>query len=142
MTETLPRLLLRLSEAGEPAILWGRQAAPHAGRAFDRLLDRGVLVEQAPATEWDVCPACECGLGARPIQHINGRQIVVCPPDRRNDVVLGDDDLQSFRIHLPIFPRWSAKLPRRPVSAMSLHRSPQASGIWARHQASGLCSLL
>ena len=59
MTETLPRLLLRLSEAGDPAILWGRQAAPHAGRDFERLLDHGVLVEQSPTTEWDVCPTCE-----------------------------------------------------------------------------------
>jgi hypothetical protein len=99
MTETLPRLLLRLSEAGDPAILWGRQAAPHAGRDFERLLDHGVLVEQSPATEWDVCPTCECGLDARPIHQVNGRHIAVCPTDRRSDVVLGDDDLRSFRIH-------------------------------------------
>lgn len=99
MTETLPRLLLRLSEAGDPAILWGRQAAPHAGRDFERLLDHGVLVEQAPATEWDVCPACDCGREARTIQQVNGRHIAVCPTDRRSDLVLGDDDLRSFRIH-------------------------------------------
>ena len=86
MTETLPRLLLRLSEAGDPAILWGRQAAPHAGRDFERLLDHGVLVEQAPATEWDVCPACDCGLDARPVQQVNGQHIAVCPTDRRSDV--------------------------------------------------------
>ena len=105
MTETLPRLLLRLSEAGGPAILWGRQTAPHAGRDFERLLDRGVLVEQAPATDWDVCPSCDCGLDVRPIQQVNGRHIAVCPTDRRSDVVLGDDDLRSFRIHPPALAR-------------------------------------
>lgn len=99
MTGTLPRLLLRLSEAGEPAILWGRQAAPHAGRALERLLDHGVLVEQAPATEWNVCAACDCGLDARHIEQIDGRHIAVCPTDRRSDLVLSDDDLRSFRIH-------------------------------------------
>ena len=55
MTETLPRLLLRLSEAGDPAMLWGRQAAPHAGRDFERLLDHGV-VDLPLATDWERKP--------------------------------------------------------------------------------------
>lgn len=98
MTETLAGLLLRLSEAGEPAFLWGRQAAGHAGPAFERLLARGVLIEQAPATEWDVCPACDCGLESCPIEQIEGRIVALCPTDRRSDVVLDSDDLRSFRI--------------------------------------------
>ena len=98
MTETLAGLLLRLSEAGDPAVLWGQQAAGHAGPAFERLLARGVLIEQAPATEWDVCPACECGLEFRPIEQIEGRIVALCPTDRRSDVVLDSDDLRSFRI--------------------------------------------
>lgn len=45
MSESLATLLLRLSEAGEPAFLWSRQAKPYLGRAFDCLLTGGVLVE-------------------------------------------------------------------------------------------------
>jgi DNA-binding winged helix-turn-helix (wHTH) protein len=125
MTETLPRLLLRLSEAGDPASLWGRQAAPHAGRDFERLLDHGVLVEQAPATEWDVCPACDCGLDARPIHQVNGRHIAVCPTDRRSDVVLGDDDLRSFRIHPSALVREIAM-----ASGFGGEPAPVATGVW------------
>jgi hypothetical protein len=125
MTETLPRLLLRLSEAGDPASLWGRQAAPHAGRDFERLLDHGVLVEQAPATEWDVCPACDCGLDARPVQQVNGQYIAVCPTDRRSDVVLGDDDLRSFRIHPSALVREIAM-----ASGFGGKPVPVAAGVW------------
>lgn len=125
MTETLPRLLLRLSEAGDPAILWCRQAAPHAGREFERLLDRGVLVEQAPAREWDVCAACDCGLDARPIQQVNGRHIAVCPTDRRSDLVLGDDDLRSFRIHAPAMVREIAM-----ASGFGGEPAPVTTGVW------------
>lgn len=98
MTDTLTGLLLRLSESPGTAILWGRQAAPYGGRNFERLLTHGVLVELAPATEWDVCPACDCGLDARPILQVNGQHLAVCPTDRRSDLVLGDEDLRSFRI--------------------------------------------
>ncbi len=125
MTETLPRLLLRLSEAGDPAILWGRQAAPHAGRDFERLLDHGVLAEQAPSTEWDVCPACDCGLDARPIHQVNGRHIAVCPTDRRSDFVLDDDDLRSFRIHPPSLVREIAM-----ASGFGDEPAPVAAGVW------------
>lgn len=125
MTETLPRLLLRLSEAGDPAILWGRQAASHSGRDFERLLDRGILVEQAPATEWDVCPACDCGLDARPIQQVNGRQIAVCPTDRRSDLVLGDDDLRSFRIDPSALVREIAM-----ASGFGGEPAAVATGVW------------
>ncbi|MFN3946111.1 MAG: hypothetical protein ACK4K7_14390 [Allosphingosinicella sp.] len=125
MTETLPRLLLRLSEAGDPAILWGRQAAPHAVRDFERLLDRGVLVEQAPATEWDVCPACDCGLGARPVRQIDGRPVAVCPTDRASDLVLGDDDLRSFRIVQAALVREIAM-----ASGFGGEPAPVATGVW------------
>ena len=125
MTETLPGLLLRLSEAGDPAILWGRQAASHAGRDFERLLDRGVLVEQAPTAEWDVCPACDCGLDARPVQQVNGQHLAVCPTDRRSDVVLGDDDLRSFRIDPSALVREIAA-----ASGFGDEPSPVAAGVW------------
>ena len=98
MNESLAQLLLRLNEAGEPAILWGRQAKPYAGRAFDRLLVAGVLIEQAPATEWPVCADCECGLEVRLIEKIGDRVIASCPIDARSDDVLDKQDLRSFRI--------------------------------------------
>ncbi len=125
MTEPLPRLLLRLSEAGEPAILWGRLAAPYAGRAFDRLLGNGVLIEQAPASDWDVCPDCNCGLDARPIQEINGRHTAACPIDRRSDVALGEDDLRSFRIHSPALVREIAM-----ASGFGDTPSPVTACVW------------
>ena len=101
MTETLARLLLRLSEAGEPTILWGRQAKPYLGREFDRLLDRGLLVEQAPAEEWDVCIDCECGLDQRQIQRIDGSLVAACPFDHAKDARIEPEDVRSFTIDCP-----------------------------------------
>jgi len=98
VSESLEHLLLRLSEAGEPATLWGRQAKPHFGSEFERLLARRILVEQAPATEWPVCAFCECGLDARPVQAAGDCHIAPCPYDHRCDAALDDDDLRSFRI--------------------------------------------
>ena len=99
MTETLPRLLLRQSEAEHP-VLWGRTAAPHFGREFDRMLAQRVLIEEAPAETWGLCSDCECGLDARPIQHINGRLVAVCPFDHQADAHLTDTDIRSFRIEV------------------------------------------
>ena len=105
MTESLARLLLRLSEAGEPAILWGRQAKPYLGREFERLLDRGLLTEQTPADGWDLCADCECGLSDRPIHLIDNCLIAVCPLDHAKDVRLEPEDLRSFRITMPVLVR-------------------------------------
>jgi DNA-binding winged helix-turn-helix (wHTH) protein len=99
MIESLIRLLLRLSEAGEPAMLWGRQAKPYPDRDLEQLLARGVLIEQAPADEWDVCSDCECGLAARPIQRIDGDLIAACPLDHARDARLDAHDLRSFSIN-------------------------------------------
>jgi hypothetical protein len=125
MTDCLARLLLRLSEAGEPAILWGRQAKPHLGRDFERLLDQGLLVEDAPATEWDVCSSCECGLDVRPIQHFDGRYVAVCPLDQKSDLILEAEDLRSFRIGVPALVREIAS-----ASGFSNEPSETAPGIW------------
>ena len=99
MTETLPRLLLQLSESGDPAILWGRQARPYFGKDFERLLNCRLLVEEARAEEWDVCDACDCDHGVRLIQESNGQFIAACPVDQRSDSVLDPDDLRSFRVN-------------------------------------------
>lgn len=131
MSETLARLLLRLSEAGEPAVLWGRQAAPYFGREFERLLDRGILTELAQADEWDVCQDCDCDLDARPIQTVNGGAVAVCPFDHRNDRALETSDLQSFHID-------PAALVREIVMASGFSKEPSEilPGLWHLGQTS------
>jgi DNA-binding winged helix-turn-helix (wHTH) protein len=125
MTDNLTTLLLRLSEAGEPAIVWGRQAKPYLSREFDQLLARGILIEEAQATDWDVCASCECGLDVRPIQQIDGRFIAVCPFDRGSDSVLDAEDLRSFRIVMP-------ELMRAIATASGLGQKPALvmPGVW------------
>lgn len=125
MTDRLARLLLRLSEAGEPAILWGRQAKPYLGRDFQRLISQGILVEDAPATEWDVCSSCECDLDVRPIQHIDGRHVAACPLDQNSDLILDAEDLRSFRIGVPALVREIAS-----ASGFASEPSETAAGIW------------
>ena len=98
MTDTLTALLLRRSEGGAPALLWGRTAKPHFGPVFDRLLAEGVLVEHPPAEEWSTCAVCECGFDARPIQRIGDRIVAACPFDVGSDTELEEDDLRDFRI--------------------------------------------
>lgn len=125
MTGSLPRLLLQLSEAGEPALLWGRQAKPYFGPAFDHLLECRLLVEEAPATEWDTCKDCECGLEYRPILETNGHHVATCPIDQRSCLVLDADDLRSFRI-VP------AELVRKIATASGFCTEPSevAKAIW------------
>lgn len=98
MTETILRLLTRLSEAGDDAILPGELAAPFFGPGFDRLLAKRVLVEQAPLSDWEVCDGCECGLPCRPIRKAGDAFRAECPLDRRHDVDLTVDDVRVFRI--------------------------------------------
>ncbi|WCR09885.1 hypothetical protein JHW45_12475 [Paracoccus stylophorae] len=98
MTETILRLLTRLSEAGDDAILSGELAVPFFGPVFDRLLAKRVLVEQAPLADWEVCYACECGLPCRPIRKAGDGYRAECPLDRRQDIDLTKDDLRVFRI--------------------------------------------
>jgi len=98
MTETILRLLTRLSEAGDDAILPGDLAAPFFGPVFKRLLAKRVLVEQAPLSDWDVCYACECGLPCRPIRKAGDAFRAECPLDHRQDIDLTNEDLRVFRI--------------------------------------------
>ncbi len=98
MTETLLALLWRLSEADEPILLWGRQAASHFGLAFDRLLSSGVLQECLPAAEWDPCVGCSCGADSRIVQLRDGTAWALCPHDRIRDTRLNANDLRSFQI--------------------------------------------
>lgn len=98
MTETTLRLLTRLSEAGNDAILAGDMASSIPGPVFKRLLARGVLIEQAPLAHWDTCDLCDCGLVARKIRSNGTGYRAECPLDRRRDVDLSEDDLRVYSI--------------------------------------------
>lgn len=98
MIGNLAHLLLRRSEAGEPALLWGREAKPLYGPAFDRLIARGVLIARAPAREWQVCDDCRCGQDWRPIARVEGQPVAICPLDRGSDLLLEPEDLESYEI--------------------------------------------
>jgi len=99
MTETILRLLTRLSEAGSDAILTGEMARPFQGPVFERLLARRVIVEDARLTEWEVCGRCDCGLASRPILSVGDERFrAECPLDRRHDADLTDDDLRVYRV--------------------------------------------
>lgn len=132
MTENLAHLLLRRSEAGEPALLWGREAKPFYGPAFDRLIARGVLVACAPAREWRVCDDCRCGQDWRPIEQINGQLLAICPLDRRSDLALEPEDLESYEID-------AAALVREMTSNSGLMDEPAClmPGLWMLAALSG-----
>ncbi|MCB1489267.1 MAG: hypothetical protein KDJ88_17650 [Bauldia sp.] len=99
MTETLTALLLRRSEAGDPAPLSGFLARPHFGPAFDRLLTAGVIEEIEPADSWPTCVGCDCGLDARPIEPANDGFIAVCPSAAGDDMALEQADRRTFLVH-------------------------------------------
>ena len=101
MPETLPALLWRLSEGGEPANFLGRCDQPHEAGLFERLLERGVLRHAGKLTCWDVCAACDCGLDERAIRWLDGIPVAVCPVDRGHDTRLDPEDLISFRVCIP-----------------------------------------
>ncbi|NOX41047.1 MAG: hypothetical protein GXP05_11175 [Alphaproteobacteria bacterium] len=99
MTGTIYALLLQQSELGAGASLWGRSAARHFGKPFDRLLAKGILCEQAPAETWATCRYCTCDYDHRLIREINGRLLAMCPWDHKADEELKPDDLRSFAIN-------------------------------------------
>ena len=115
----------RLSEAGADAILSGAEARPFYGPAFDRLLARRLLEEQAPLSEWDVCDGCECGRLSRPIRAVGDRFRADCPLDPREDVILDEDDLRVFRIA-------AEPLAREIAAAAGFREAPSeiATGLW------------
>lgn len=126
VTETLTQLLLRLSEAENPALLWGRTARPHFGAGFERLLDGGILIEQRPATEWPVCGSCECDLDMRPLTPIGDKLVAACPFDRGNDEILDEDDLRLFRLNHAAFVHEIAY-----VSGFEEPPSEISPGLWS-----------
>lgn len=108
MTETIFRLLLRLSEDGD-ALLSGADAEPHYGPEFSRLLHSGVLREEAPLSDWAVCPDCECGAPWRPLEADNGQFRARCPLDRSRDVIVEAEALRVFRVDGQAFADFMAR---------------------------------
>lgn len=125
MTETLLTLLTRLSEAGDDTVLSGSLAQPYFGPEFDHFLRRRVLVELAPSVDWDVCPDCDCGMVARPIQKNGAGYRATCPMNPRDDVSLSSDDIRSFAIASP-------NLVQEIASAAGVSGTPAriARGMW------------
>jgi hypothetical protein len=98
MHDSLAKLLWQLSEAGEPAVLFGRQHAAEAEAAFQRLLALGVLVHGDRLTGWQACHDCDCGADERAVRWRGDVPFAACPADNRRDEVLTSDDLATFTL--------------------------------------------
>ncbi|PHK93866.1 hypothetical protein CR162_16490 [Pseudoroseomonas rhizosphaerae] len=99
MNESLPVLLLQRSEAGEPAYLLGvPELSPEGARAFERLLELGIVVHDRKLDVWDPCPDCDCGAEERRIRWKDGEPYAACPVSCAGDEHLDPEDLQIYRI--------------------------------------------
>ncbi|MGE4043557.1 MAG: hypothetical protein AB7F35_01795 [Acetobacteraceae bacterium] len=106
MNDGLAKLLLRRSEGGGDAVLWGSDAEPHFGRAFDRLLATGLLIERAPATTWAPCRLCEGECGERGIIELNDGLVAECPHYPTERTRLTPHDVRSFSINVSALVTW------------------------------------
>jgi len=124
MYDSLPNLLWQLSEAGEPAVMIGRQHSPDEAAAFTRLLELGVLLHGPRLTRWDTCGDCDCGADERDVRWNGDIPFAACATDARRDEVLTKDDLVTFTISVPAMIRETA-------AAIDL-RAPEevAPGLW------------
>jgi hypothetical protein len=120
----LIRLLLRLSEGGEPVILSGDVAKRYRAEV-DRLLAKRLLVEREVLTDWPVCSSCECDLDARPLQSVGDTIVAACPLDHGSDTIVDEDDLRNFAVNL-------GALATEVCMASGLGPKPDqpASGVW------------
>ena len=125
MTGGLSQRLWRLSEAGEPVVMRGRQHAIGEEAAFERLLQLGILLHRGREASWDVCNDCDCGAAEREILWDGDIATAKCAADRRRDERLDADDVRSFSIALQAFMDGVA-------AAMGLGRPEQiAPGLWS-----------
>lgn len=95
---SLPKLLLQRSEGGGTPVLWGRDAAPHFGRPFERLLTAGILLERPPATAWPACRRCDGECGERDVIEFDGGLVAECPHYPAERARLAPHDIRSFSI--------------------------------------------
>lgn len=125
MTDGLSYLLWRLSEAGEPVVMLGRQHAAEDAAAFERLLQLGILVHRTRETSWSRCDDCDCGAEEREVVWDGDVATAKCAGDRRSDERLCADDVRSFNVVLSAFMEGVAE-------AMGLGRPDQiAPGLWS-----------
>jgi len=102
VNESLPVLLLRQSEGGEPAYLLGvPDLSPAAASAFQQLLALGVVLHRRDLETWDPCATCSCGAEERRVRWIDSTPVAVCPLSREDDEALDPGDLKLFEIALP-----------------------------------------
>ena len=124
MHDTLAKLLWQLSEAGEPAVMFGRQHPPGEDAAFQRMLALGVLVHGETMTAWDICGNCNCGAEERRIRWNDGGPFAACVADHRRDQPLDIDDLRTFAVAI-------ATLVQETANAMGLGPAEQIQpGLW------------
>lgn len=125
MTGGLSYQLWRLSEAGEPVVMLGRQHGAEEEAAFERLLQLGILVHRGREASWAVCDDCDCGADERAIVWDGDVATAKCAGDRRRDERLRADDVRSFNVVLSAFMEGVAE-------AMGLGRPDQiAPGLWS-----------
>jgi DNA-binding winged helix-turn-helix (wHTH) protein len=125
MTGALSQLLWRLSEAGEPVVMLGRQHAIGEEAAFERLLQLGILLHRGRESSWDVCDDCDCGAEEREVLWDSDVATAKCAADRRRDERLDADDVRSFSVVLHAFMEGVA-------AAMGLGRPELvAPGLWS-----------
>ena len=124
MHDNLATLLWRLSEAGEPAVMFGRQHGPDEAAAFLRLLQLGVLVQADRLTAWNTCSDCDCGADDRAVRWNGDVPFAVCAADHRRDEVLTREDLAIFHVII-------AALLTETASALGLGMPEQiVPGLW------------
>lgn len=125
MTGGLLYQLWRLSEAGEPVVMLGRQHGAEEEAAFERLLQLGILVHRARESSWAVCDDCDCGADERAVVWDGDIATAKCAADHRRDQRLRADDVRSFNVVLPAFMEGVAE-------AMGLGRPDLiAPGLWS-----------
>ena len=123
MTDGLSHQLWRLSEAGEPVVMLGRQHAVGEEAAFELLLQLGILLHRGREASWDVCHDCDCGADEREV--LWDGDVAKCAADRRRDERLAADDVRSFSVDLHAFMEGVA-------AAMGLGRAELvAPGVWS-----------
>lgn len=101
MNESLPVLLLRQSEGGDPAYLLGMpELSPEGARAFERLLELGVVLHDRTLDAWDPCADCTCGAEERRIRWTGGVPYAACAIACADDEPLDPGELQLYRISI------------------------------------------
>lgn len=101
MPDNLTKLLWQLSEAGEPAVMFGRQHTATQDAMLQRLLALGVLLHGEPMTACDPCGDCDCGADERRIRWSANTPFAACPADHRRDQQLAPDDVRTLSVAIP-----------------------------------------